>query len=236
MPSPPIAGMRGRLAGARPRGSAGRRASPDGQPVGLGARDADGRVAGVVERARVGDDRAEVRPTLPPRIVWSSASSWLFGSRHFGAFSGIVGIARRSTRANARSYCSTKSDGCSGPSRRAARRSAAEVVAVHQVELQVRRELAAVGLLEPAEDRDQRARVVCLLERAAEVGVVHPLAALEIDRQDRERCLGVQRHGHLLTVAPAARTRGRRVMTASSTSRSPPSRRSPARAGRSEGP
>src|SRR5439155_16945189 len=73
-----------------------------------------------------------------------------------------------------------------------------QVVALHQVELEIRRELPPVALLEAAEDRDERARIVGSGERASEVRVVHPLAALEVDGQEGERRPRVKRHGDAL--------------------------------------
>ena len=61
-----------------------------------------------------------------------------------------------------------------------------------------------MALLEPPEDRDERGRIVGLGAGAAEVGVVHPLAALEIDRQQRGQRLGVERHRHPLHPGPRA--------------------------------
>ena len=73
-----------------------------------------------------------------------------------------------------------------------------QVVALHQVELEIWRELSPVALLEATEDRDEGARVVGPGECAPEVRVVHPLAALEVDGQEGERRPRVQRHGDAL--------------------------------------
>src|ERR1700737_444702 len=136
------------------------------------------------------------RLRLPPSMVSSIASWWSRGSCQRGAVIGMVGIASTSTPAKTRSNWATEG----GPPVRgvgveAPAVVALEVVALQQVQLEVRRELARVALLEPAEDRDQRGRIVGLGAGATEVGVVHPFAALEVDRQQRAQALGAERHG-----------------------------------------
>src|SRR5439155_15844773 len=167
----------------------------DRQPLRLPAGDAEGGMARVVEGAGVGDHGPEVHAELAAE---QRVLERLFVVHGLAPPGGTEGHGGHGQEIDAGQDPVVLRDEAGTDVLRLGVETPAvvllQVVALHQVELEIRRELPPVALLEATEDRDERARIVGSGERASAVRVVHPLAALEADGQQGEQRPRVKRH------------------------------------------